>query len=352
MTDVVAALIWDGDRFLACQRPAHKKRGLLWEFVGGKVESGETHQEALIRECREELAVTVAPQHVFMEVIHEYPDITVRLILFNAVITQGAPQMLEHNDIRWITPSQISDYSFCPADKDILAVLSTVHSHIQAELYAQRDLSYKAFQMPLIPGMEHDRFLGVRMPILRKMAKSIPSVQALGPLSHRYHEENCLHGILINMQKDFEQTVALLDDFLPHVDNWAVCDLLSPAAFKSCPQGLLRHVKRWLSSSHPYTVRFAIGVLMKFYLEDTFQEEFPDWVASIRFEHYYVKMMVAWYFATALAKQFQCAYNYLKENRLDPWTHNKTVQKACESFRLTQAQKERLRALKIRSRKD
>ena len=120
MTDVVAALIWDGDRFLACQRPAHKKRGLLWEFVGGKVEPGETKEQALIRECQEELAVTVAVRDVFMEVVHEYPDLLVRLTLLNATIQSGTPQMLEHNDIRWITVEEIDQYAFCPADVEIL----------------------------------------------------------------------------------------------------------------------------------------------------------------------------------------------------------------------------------------
>ena len=120
MTDVVAALIWEGDRFLACQRPAHKARGLLWEFVGGKVEPGETKEAALIRECREELDITVAPGEVFMEVIHEYPDLTVRLTLFNAVIAAGSPRALEHNDLRWITAAQIDELDFCPADEEIL----------------------------------------------------------------------------------------------------------------------------------------------------------------------------------------------------------------------------------------
>ena len=123
MTDVVAALIWKGDRFLACQRPAHKARGLLWEFVGGKVELGETPQMALIRECREELDITVEPKDVFMEVVHEYPDLTVRLILFNAVIAEGSPKSLEHNDLRWITTAQIDELEFCPADETILKKL-------------------------------------------------------------------------------------------------------------------------------------------------------------------------------------------------------------------------------------
>ena len=120
MTEVVAALIWDGNRFMACQRPAHKTRGLLWEFVGGKVEPGETREEALIRECREELAVTLSVGDVFMEVTHEYPDMTVHLTLFHATIAEGIPQKLEHNDIRWITAAQIQDYDFCPADVEIL----------------------------------------------------------------------------------------------------------------------------------------------------------------------------------------------------------------------------------------
>lgn len=123
MIDVVAALIWEGNRFLACQRPAHKARGLLWEFVGGKVEPGETAEQALIRECREELDVTVAPRDVFMTVIHEYPDLTVRLILFNAVIAEGTPKLLEHNDLRWITTTEIDSLDFCPADEEILKKL-------------------------------------------------------------------------------------------------------------------------------------------------------------------------------------------------------------------------------------
>ena len=125
MTEVVAALIWDGSRFLACQRPAHKARGLLWEFVGGKVESGESREEALIRECREELGITVKPLDIFMEVTHTYPDLTVHLILYNAVITDGEIQLFEHNDARWITPAEIPQYSFCPADTEILRRIMT-----------------------------------------------------------------------------------------------------------------------------------------------------------------------------------------------------------------------------------
>ena len=129
MTEVVAALIWDGDRFMICQRPAHKARGLLWEFVGGKIEAGETPEQALIRECREELAVTLSVGGKFMDVVHEYPDLTVHLTLFSAVIAAGVPQLLEHNDIRWITPAEIGEYEFCPADASILLEIIKRHSN-------------------------------------------------------------------------------------------------------------------------------------------------------------------------------------------------------------------------------
>ena len=128
MTEVVAALIWQGNKFMICQRPAHKARGLLWEFVGGKVEPGETKEQALIRECQEELAVTLSVDDVFMDVVHEYPDITVHLTLFNATIADGEPQKLEHNDIKWIKPSEIPDYDFCPADKEILKKITEVYN--------------------------------------------------------------------------------------------------------------------------------------------------------------------------------------------------------------------------------
>ena len=128
MIEVVAALIWDGSRFLACQRPAHKARGLLWEFVGGKVEPGETRQQALIRECQEELAITLRVEDLFMEVIHEYPDLTVRLRLYHAAIAEGVPQLLEHHDMKWITVSEIDTLEFCPADEEILAQLKKVYS--------------------------------------------------------------------------------------------------------------------------------------------------------------------------------------------------------------------------------
>lgn len=350
MTDVVAALIWDGDRFLACQRPAHKTRGLLWEFVGGKVEPGETKQQALIRECLEELAVTVDVQEVFMEVIHEYPDMTVRLSLFNTVITGGVPQMLEHNDFRWLRTIEIDDYPFCPADVEILEKLKSIRSGLDARLFASRDDAYRQFQSPLMPTVSLDRIVGVRTPVLRKIGKDFAkrgNISAfLTELPHRYFEEDNVHALLINDMRNYEDAVSALNAFLPHVDNWATCDMLSPKAFKKCPEALPAQICEWLASRYPYAVRFGIGALMKFYLEDTFRQEYLSWVANIRSDEYYINMMIAWYFATALAKQYESTLPYLQDWKLDRWTHNKTIRKAIESYRITDAQKQYLRTLK------
>lgn len=354
MTEVVAALIWDHDRFLACQRPAHKARGLLWEFVGGKVEPGESREAALIRECREELDVTVTPGTVFMELVHEYPDITIRLTLFNAVIAQGQPRRLEHNDIRWITTGEIDDYAFCPADADILSVLKTVDNGVQAQLISIADPEYKRFQSKLMPTVAEEKVLGVRIPALRhftkKVAKQGNCEAFLNALPHKYYEEDNLHAILISGMTEYAETVSNLNRFLPYVDNWATCDMISPTCFRTCPDGLEAQVRRWLTSGHTYTVRFGIGVLLKYYLDDKFKPDHLQWVAGVALDEYYVKMMAAWYFATALAKQYNQAVPYLQNQTLTPWIHNKTIQKAVESYRIKPEQKAYLKTLKIRKR--
>ena len=199
MTEVVAALIWNGNKFLACQRPAHKARGLLWEFVGGKVEAGETPQAALVRECWEELAVTVDVGSVFMDVTHVYPDLTVHLTIFNAVITEGIPQLLEHNAISWITTDEIDEYDFCPADVDILARLKGVRNAVDAHLASAADPGYKKFQCSLMPTVSSETVLGVRMPQLRLFAKHFSKYfdqsEFFDQLPHKYHEENNLHEV-------------------------------------------------------------------------------------------------------------------------------------------------------------
>lgn len=351
MTDVVAALIWKHDRFLACQRPAHKARGLLWEFVGGKVEPGESKQQALMRECREELDVTISVGEVFMEVIHEYPDLKIKLTLYNAVISEGTPCLLEHNDLRWITTDEIDDYDFCPADEEILLRLKKIRNGIQASLYGLRDEGYKQFQSKLMPTVEPMKILGVRMPKLRSFARNFEAfydkAQFLADLPHTYYEEDNLHGILISKIRDYHQCVNALNQFLPFVDNWATCDLLSPESFRAHPVELIPQVKSWLSTGKLYTCRFAIGVLMKYYLDQAFDPAYLDLVASVRTDEYYLRMMIAWFFATALAKQYASAVSYLENQVLDPWTHNQTIRKALESYRINDEKKKYLKTLKL-----
>lgn len=346
MTEVVAALIWDHDRFLICQRPAHKARGMMWEFVGGKVEPGETKTAALIRECKEELDVEITVHDTFMELIHIYPDITIHLTLFNASIQAGIPKRIEHNDLKWILPDEIALYRFCPADADILKKI-----RLHCKLFSKQDLSYQSFCKKLIPNISPEKIIGVRTPELRrikKMAAGECAVLLEDSLPHKYYEENLIHGFLISEEPEYEAAIEMLEKFLPYIDNWAVCDGISPRCFRDHPDDLMERIEKWMHSDHAYTVRFGIGMLLKYYLDNEFSEKHLSMVAAVRFDEYYVKMMVAWYFATALAKQYEYTLPYLIQHKLDIWTHNITIRKALESNRITQEQKEYLRTLKYK----
>ena len=212
------------------------------------------------------------------------------------------------------------------------------------------DPTYRDFHAGLIPNISPETILGVRVPALRKLARelrgSAEAQEFMAALPHEYYDENCLHGLLINDIKDFGATVSALDAFLPYVDNWAVCDLISPRSFKSRPPELAAHVRRWLDSSHSYTVRFGIGVLMSFYLDEGFEPAQLEAVAERCCEEYYVNMMVAWYFATALAKQPEAALPYIENRRLSRWTHNKAIQKSRESRRIPDETKAYLKTLR------
>lgn len=212
------------------------------------------------------------------------------------------------------------------------------------------DPTYRDFHAGLIPNISPETILGVRVPALRKLAQelrgSAEAQEFMAALPHEYYDENCLHGLLINDIKDFGATVSALDAFLPYVDNWAVCDLISPHSFKSRPPELAAHVRRWLESSHSYTVRFGIGVLMSFYLDEGFEPAQLEAVAERCCEEYYVNMMVAWYFATALAKQPEAALPYIENRRLSRWTHNKAIQKSIESRRIPDETKAYLKTLR------
>ena len=351
MTEVVAALIWENGKFLACQRPGHKARAHLWEFVGGTVEPGETRQQALVRECREELGITVSVGPAFMKVIHEYPDITIRLTLFYASIAEGEIRLLEHEASAWVAPEEIGQFDFCPADEEILkkidGISPAVHG-IRQSLFALADGTYKDFQAKLMPTVDADTVLGVRMPDLRRFAKSLSKEERAAFLTaeHDFYEEMNLHGLLLMEERDFDKTVAMLDDFLRYVNNWATCDLLKPKAFAKNKDRLILEVKRWMNAKETYICRFGISMLMTYFLDDAFCPEHLVWVAELETEEYYVNMMRAWYFATALAKQWDAAVVYLQENRMPQWVHNKTIQKARESFRITQEQKVYLKTLK------
>ena len=221
---------------------------------------------------------------------------------------------------------------------------------ITGQLFSLQDMKYKQFHSKLMPTIPQELIIGVRTPVLRKLAKSMIGTEEaelfLKELPHKYYEENNLHGFLLEGIKDFEECITAINQFLPYVDNWATCDMMSPKALKKDLTKLYEWVKLWIQSKETYTIRFGVNVLMKYYLDDAFSTEYPDLVASIQSEEYYVKMVIAWYFATALAKQYEAVLPYLEENRLDTWIHNKTIQKAVESYRITPEQKNYLRTLK------
>ena len=229
---------------------------------------------------------------------------------------------------------------------------SEIKVDIQQELFALQDLSYRDFHAKLMPTVDKARVIGVRTPKLRAFAKEFGKTEEakefLKVLPHQYYEENNLHGLLIEQIKDYPTLIRELNRFLPCIDNRATCDLLTVRVVKKHLDTFTEEVERWLASDHTYTIRFGIGMLMRYYLEEHFSLEYPEKVAKIRSEEYYVNMMRAWYFATALAKQYEAIFPFLEEKRLDAWTHNKTIQKAIESYRITQEQKVYLRTLRIK----
>ena len=226
---------------------------------------------------------------------------------------------------------------------------------IREELFRLQDKEYRDFQGKLILTGKKDGMIGVRTPALRKLAKEIGKREDvdvfLQDLPHRYFDEDQLHAFLLSEKKDFSQCMAGVCAFLPYVDNWATCDQMSPKVFKKHRPELLEQIRVWLASDQTYTVRFAIGMLMEHFLDEDFDPAYPAWVAGVWSEEYYIRMMAAWYFATALAKQYETALPFLEEKKLDPWTHNKAIQKSIESRRITPEQKEYLRGLKVRGRR-
>lgn len=221
---------------------------------------------------------------------------------------------------------------------------------IKLRLEELKDEEYAVFHARLVPNIAKEKIIGVRIPKLRTLAKEMKKEKSdegfLNALPHEYNEENILHAILISEMKDFAECVAALEKFLPFADNWSVTDAVSPSVFKKNKGALIEKIKEWLAKDEAYTVRTALGLLMRYYLDGDFKDEYLYLAASVRSEEYYVKMMQAWFFATALAKQWNSTLPLLENAELDVWVHNKTVSKACESFRITAEQKAYLKTLK------
>ena len=221
---------------------------------------------------------------------------------------------------------------------------------IKDRLFSEQDLKYKEFQLKLMPGVSFERVIGVRTPTLRKMAKELaknPEIDVfLRDLPHEYYDENNLAGFIISELKDYDKVIQYIDLQLPFIDNWATCDLLSPKVFKKNRDRLKKDIERWFNSNEVFTKRFAIEMIMSHFLDEDFDESYFPRIAEIRSDEYYINMMIAWFFATALAKQWDSTIKFIENRKLQEWTHRKTIQKAIESYRITDEQKEYLRTLK------
>lgn len=223
-------------------------------------------------------------------------------------------------------------------------------SKIQDQLFELQDLTYRNFQSKLMPTVAIEKIIGVRTPALRQIAKKLygtdDAAEFLGKLPHQYFDENQLHAFLISLIKDFDSAITAIENFLPYIDNWATCDQLHPKkAFSKNLDALLKNIKIWIKSGETYTIRFGVEMLMAHFLDENFSPEHLKLVASIKSTEYYVNMMCAWYFATALAKQYDSTVCYIEEKKLDPDVHAKTIRKAIESNRITDEQKKYLRTL-------
>ncbi|MCR4691393.1 MAG: DNA alkylation repair protein [Lachnospiraceae bacterium] len=230
-----------------------------------------------------------------------------------------------------------------------------ITDEIREELFRLRDEGYCEMQKKIIPTADPESVVGVRTPALRSLAKQMmkreDSGEFLSDLPHRYFDENQLHGFMISLIKDFASCMEETERFLPYVDNWATCDQMSPKVFGKHKKELLSYIKKWMKSRETYTLRFGIGMLMQHFLDEDFDPAYPKMVAKIRSREYYVNMMIAWYFATALAKQYESILPFIENRALDEWTHNKAIQKAVESYRISDAQKSYLKTLKIKKGK-
>lgn len=229
--------------------------------------------------------------------------------------------------------------------------LNTIED-VRKYLFENADESYRNFTANLNPIVDKNDIIGVRVPVIRTLAKKLKNTELaekfIDCAPHRYLEENHLHGFLIESVKDFDKALAMTEDFLPYIDNWATCDGFRPKVFRKNLPSVYEKIKVWIKSDHTYTVRYAVGLLNSFFLDDAFENEHLSLVSGVKSDEYYINMMIAWYFATALSKQYDSAVKVIEEKALDKFTHNKAIQKACESFRVSDNHKSYLRTLKIK----
>ena len=221
---------------------------------------------------------------------------------------------------------------------------------LQKELFALQDLKYRDFHSKLLPGVDKETIIGIRTPVLRKFAKEFSkrkeAEEFLQDLPHQYYEENNLHMMIITGIKDYDKCLEEIKKFVPYINNWATCDLPLPKCFDKHKEELLPQIREWIASDHTYTIRYGLGTLMSLYLDENFKPEYLELAASVRSEEYYVNMMMAWYFATALAKQWEATVPYIEQRKLPQWVHRKTIQKAVESYRITPEQKTYLKSFR------
>ena len=223
-----------------------------------------------------------------------------------------------------------------------------MQSKIEHDLFNMREDKFAKFNASLLPGLKPESVLGIRTPDLRKYAKNLQNPESfLKTLPHKYFEENQIHAFVLSDIHDFEKCVDMVDKFLPYVDNWATCDQLIPKVFSKNTDKILPWINKWIKSKRPFVVRFAIGLLMRFYLGNRFKPEYADMVIKVKTNEYYVNMMRAWYFATALAKNWDLTIDIIENKKLDSWTHNKTIQKAIESYRISSEQKHYLKTFRV-----
>lgn len=349
---VAAAIITENDRILVSQRPIGKARALQYEFPGGKLEKGETAEAALIRECREEMGIELKNLVFFTSLSYDYGDIRVFLNFFFAE-TDDEPMELDKQNLVRTDKAELLALDLCPADRLAAEMLVDPLGSITAELYSMQDVPYGDFTARLLPNIDRRSVIGVRMPEIRKYAKRLrrhdpETAEAfLHSLPHRYYEENNLHAYLIAEEKDQNKCMELMREFLPYVDNWSTCDTLLPKALGKDRRKTLSFADELISSGETYSVRFGIGILMKYFLKDDFDTGILDRVADICSDEYYVRMMQAWFFATALTFRYAESLEYIKNHRLCAWVHNKTIQKAVESRRIGDEKKDELRGYRI-----